>query len=77
MELANFHKLIPTNGLWYKIKKFFKSLFFKEKLCTVNEINTIEEEQKSNNSIYDDNLKEKFEKENKKKALAENCFMKN
>ena len=65
------NELIPTNGLWYKIKKFFRSLFFKEKTYTINEINTIEQEQKNSNSIYDGNLKEKFEEENKKKVLAE------
>lgn len=59
------NELIPTNRLWYKIKKFFRSLFFKEKTYTINEINTIEQEQK------DSNLKEKFEEENKKKVLAE------
>ena len=25
------NELISINGLWYKIKKFFKNLFFKEK----------------------------------------------
>ena len=65
------NELIPTNGLWYKIKKFFGNLFFKEKTYNLNEINIKEKEQKSNNYIYDDNLREKLEKENKKKALAE------
>ena len=65
------NELIPTNGLWYKIKKFFRSLFFKEKTYTINEINTIEKEQKNSNSIYDSNLKERFGEENKKKVLAE------
>ena len=65
------NELIPTNGLWYKIKKFFRSLFFKEKTYTINEINTMEKEQKNSNSIYDSNLREKFEEENKKKVLAE------
>lgn len=65
------NELIPTNGLWYKIKKFFRSLFFKEKLYTINEINTIEKEQKNSTSTYVDNFKEEFEKENKKKVLAE------
>ena len=65
------NELIPTNGLWYKIKKFFRSLLFKEKTYTINEINIIEQEQKNSNSIYDSNLKEKFEEENKKKILAE------
>ena len=65
------NELIPTNGLWYKIKNFFRSLFLKEKTYTINEINTIEQEQKNSNSIYDSNLKEKFEEENKKKVLAE------
>ena len=65
------NELIPTNGLWYKIKKLFRSLFFKEKPYTINEINTIEKEQKNTTSTYVDNLKEEFEKENKKKFLAE------
>ena len=65
------NELIPTNGLWYKIKNFFRSLFLKEKTYTINEINTIEQEQKNSNSIYDSNLKEKIEEENKKKVLAE------
>ena len=25
------NELIPTNSLWYRIKKFFKNIFFKEK----------------------------------------------
>ena len=65
------NELIPTNRLWYKIKKFFRSLFFKEKTYTINEINTIEEEKKNSNFTYVDNLKENFEKENNEKVLAE------
>ena len=31
------NKLIPTNGLWYKIKKAFLKIFFKEKSYSINE----------------------------------------
>ena len=64
-------KLIPTNGLWYKIKKFFRSLFFKEKSYNIDENNIAEKEQENNNFTHSDNLKEEFKKENKKKVLAE------
>ena len=64
-------KLIPTNGLWYKIKKFFRSLFFKEKSYNIDENNIAEKEQENNNFTHIDNLKEEFKKENKKKVLAE------
>ena len=65
------NELIPTNGLLYKIKKFFKSIFFKEKSYNKNETKTINNEQRNSNLVYNDNLKEKFEKENEKKGLAE------
>ena len=64
------NELIPTNRLWYKIKKFFKSIFFKEKSYNKNETKTINNEQRNSNLVYNDNLKEKFEKENEKKGLA-------
>ena len=65
------NELIPTNSLWYKIKRFFKSIFHKEKSYNINETQILKDEQKNNNSLFIDNLKEKFEIENKKQALAE------
>ncbi len=65
------NKLIPTNGLWYKIRNFFKRIFFREKSYGITETQITLEQQKSNNYVGSDNLKEKFERENEKKALAE------
>lgn len=61
------NQLIPTNGLWYKIKKFFKNLFFKEKSYDVNE--NVETSKMKKDNDY--TLKEKFEIEKNKKDLAE------
>ena len=65
------NKLIPTNGLWYKIKKAFLKIFFKEKSYSINETKITIKQQENNNLVSVDNLKEKFERENEKKALAE------
>ena len=65
------NKLVSANGLWYKIKKFFKGIFSKEKSYNLEETNIAKKEQKNNNFVYDNDLKEKFEKENKNKILAE------
>ena len=62
------NELIPTNSLWYRIKKFFKKIFFKEKECEIKDIEDFRIST-ANNTI-NDNLKEKFEIENKKQALA-------
>ncbi len=69
------NKLISTNGLWYKIKKFFKTIFFKEKSYDINEKHITLDQQKSNNFVGADNLKEKFKNENEKKALAERLLL--
>lgn len=64
------NKLIQTNGLWYRIKHFFKSIFFRVKL------NKISEEEKECNSFANNyTLSEKFEQENKKKKLAEKLLL--
>lgn len=66
------NKLIQTNGVWYKIKNFFKRIFFRKKyVAYINETKATFEQQKSNNSVSTDNIKEKFTRENEKKALAE------
>lgn len=66
--------LIPTNGLWYKIKKFFKNIFSKAKLHNVDEVQTSKENQTYNNVIANDNLKEKFERDTNKQLLANNLL---
>lgn len=63
--------LIPTNGLWYKIKKFFKKIFSKAKLHNVDEIQTSKENQTYSNVIENDSLKEKFERDTNKQILAD------
>lgn len=60
------NKLVPTNGLWHKIKRFIKKLFYKEKI-----IKAKESFQDNNTIEHNENFKEKFEIENKKHALAE------
>ena len=62
------NELIPTNSLWYRIKKFFKNLFFKGKEYDTKDIKDFRSST-ANNTI-NNNLKEKFEIENKKQALA-------
>lgn len=62
--------LISTNGLWYKIKKFFKNIFSKVKLYNVDEVQTSKENQTYNYVIANDNLKEKFERDTNKQMLA-------
>lgn len=66
--------LIPTNGLWYKIKKFFKNTFSKAKLHNVDEVQTSKENQTYNNVIANDSLKEKFERDTNKHLLANNLL---
>lgn len=66
--------LIPTNGLWYKIKKIFKNIFSKAKLHNVDEVHTFKENQTYNNVIANDNLKEKFERDTNKHLLANNLL---
>ena len=64
------NKLITTNGVWYKIKKFFRNIFFKRKSYNKNETKIINNEQIKSNFARDNNLKEKFEIENKQQNLA-------
>lgn len=62
--------LIPANGLWYKIKKFFKSILSKVKLYNSNELQTFKENQTDNNIIANETLNEKFERDTNKQILA-------
>ena len=62
------NELIPTNSLWYRIKKFFKNIFFKEKEYDTKDIKDYRSS--TSNNIINNNLKEKFEIENKKQDLA-------
>jgi len=59
------NELIQTDGVWYKIKRFFKNLFSKKKESNVNQVEVFENKEVNNN------LKEKFEIENNKKELAD------
>ena len=59
------NKLITTNGIWYKIKNFFRNIFLKNNFVQNEELK-IEKELIANN-----NLKEEFEGKRRKKELAE------
>lgn len=69
------NKLIPTNGKWYKIKKFFKNIFFKEKSYNANKMAINENGQTNNAFVYDNNLRNRFEKEKQKEDLAEKLLL--
>lgn len=64
------NKLISTDGIWYKIRRFFSNLFFKKKLVDSNNEQIIETKDKVDNQTFVNELKEKFEIENKKQILA-------
>ena len=64
------NKLVTINGGWYKIKKFFRNIFFKGKSYNKNETKIINNEQINSNFVHDNNLKEKFEIANKQQNLA-------
>ena len=65
------NKLISTDGIWYKIRRFFSKLFFKKKIVNSNDEQIIETKYKVNNQTFTDELKEKFETENRKQILAD------
>ena len=65
------NELIPTNGLWYRIKHFFRSIFSKEKEIEIKANNSFQSNYSKITIINNDSLKEKYEIENKKQALAE------
>lgn len=65
------NELIPTNSLWYKIKNFFRKIFLKEKEDNLNNIKSLKSIETNNIIAFSDNLKEKFEIESQKQALAE------
>ena len=64
------NKLIQTNGIWYKIKRFFQKIFGHKKSFVSNEESTIEIKEKNDNSKFTNDLREKFEKEHKNHDLA-------
>ena len=61
------NKLIPTNGIWYKIKRFLQKIFGHKKSFVPNEESTIE---KNDNSKFTNDLREKFEKKHRNQFLA-------
>ena len=52
------NKLIPTNGLWFKIKKILRKIFFRKKLYDINE--TKIDSELNNKFVSVDNLKDKL-----------------
>ena len=64
------NKLVSTNGIWYKIKRFFKNIFLHKKSFKVNEEPSIEIKEKNDNFIFTNDLKNKFETEHNKQILA-------
>lgn len=66
------NKLITTNTLWYRIKRFFKSIFSKNKVC-LQETNTMRSVKnlQNTNANFNNNLKNQFEKEKENQELAE------
>ena len=48
------NELIPTNSLWYRIKKFFKNIFFKEKEYDTKDIKDYRSS--TSNNIINNNL---------------------
>ncbi len=64
------NKLIAINGLWYKIKRFFKKIFLHKKSFKVDEKPNIEIKEKNDNFIFTNDLKNKFETEHRKQILA-------
>ena len=65
------NKLIPTNGIWYKIKRFFKNIFLHKKSFISNEESTIEIKEKNDNYKFINDLREKYEKEHRSQDLAD------
>ncbi len=63
------NKLIPTNTIWHKIRKFFQMIFPKEKTYNINE-GIIGKNDKTNN-----NLNTRFEREKQNQKLAEKLLL--
>ena len=66
------NKLITTNTLWHRIKRFFKRIFSKNKAGS-QENNTIPSVKnlQNTNTNFNNNLKNQFEKEKENQELAE------
>ena len=62
------NKLITTDGLWYKIKKFFKKFLFYKK----NKLKISNENSNNNlpNSNFKNSIRDKFSEENTKQDMA-------
>jgi hypothetical protein len=67
------NKLIPTNGLWFKIKKILRKIFVRKKLYDINE--TKIDSELNNKFVSVDNLKDKLKKENETKNLSEKLLL--
>ena len=62
------NKLITTDGLWYKIKNFFKKFLFYKK----NKLKISNENSNNNlpNSNFKNSIRDKFSEENMKQDMA-------
>ena len=62
------NKLITTDGLWYKIKNFFKKFLFYKK----NKLKISNENSNNNlpNSNFNNSIRDKFSEENMKQDMA-------
>ena len=65
------NKLISTNGLWYKLKRFLKKLFLRKENYKKNSLQNSTSEYSNNNYTFHSNIKEEFAKDNIRKQLAE------
>lgn len=54
------NNLIPTNGIYYKIKRFIKNIFLNLKKAHKKNINLIKDDKFGKNSIHNANLRKKF-----------------
>lgn len=65
------NKLIPTNSIWYKIKHFFKNIFYKGKSYSITEKNEDENELVKDESVFNDIFKAQFENNDNKLVLSD------
>lgn len=66
------NKLINTNGLWYKIKRFFKNIFIKNRSnVEYTSSALLNSNSQEKNNFQNNNFKEKIQIEKENQELAE------
>ena len=66
------NKLINTNGLWYKIKRFFKNIFIKNRSnVEYTSSALLNSNSQEKNDFQNNNFKEKIQIEKENQELAE------